>query len=339
MKRVVLFFLIYNFCLFTTAQQRPYYTQYVINNYILNPAISGIENYTDVKLSYRNQWAGIDGAPKTFYFTIHGPIGKKDYRQTATSFNTPGENPRGRAYWEEYTAPEPHHGIGFSMINYKTGYINRIFLNASYAYHLGLSPNTNLAAGFAGGISSVGIDIGQIRLANPIDPAIGSVVANTKKTKAELSAGLWLYSSKYFIGISAQQIVPQKLQLVESKYDNSTLVPHLFATAGYRFFLSDEISFLPSVLVRYVSNEPVFVDANAKLQYLDRFWIGGNARLKEGFAALAGFNITSLFNVSYSYEVNNSRYLLQSQQRGSHEIVFGFLLGNKYGDTCPRNVW
>jgi type IX secretion system PorP/SprF family membrane protein len=55
------------------AQQKPVYTQYVLNNYIINPAISGIENYTDLKLSYRKQWVGIEGAPSTFYMTIHGP--------------------------------------------------------------------------------------------------------------------------------------------------------------------------------------------------------------------------------------------------------------------------
>jgi ABC-type enterochelin transport system permease subunit len=38
-----------------SAQQRPHYTQYVINNYIINPAVAGIENYTDVKISHRHQ--------------------------------------------------------------------------------------------------------------------------------------------------------------------------------------------------------------------------------------------------------------------------------------------
>ena len=60
------------------AQAKPYYTQYILNNYILNPAITGIENYTDVKLSYRNQWAGITGAPVTTYFSIQGPLGRSD---------------------------------------------------------------------------------------------------------------------------------------------------------------------------------------------------------------------------------------------------------------------
>ena len=56
----------------TEAQFRPHYTQYILNNYIVNPALTGIDNYIDVKMSMRNQWLGIDGAPKTFYATVHG---------------------------------------------------------------------------------------------------------------------------------------------------------------------------------------------------------------------------------------------------------------------------
>lgn len=42
-------------CLTAAAQQRPYYTQYIMNNYIINPAVAGIENYWDVKASHRLQ--------------------------------------------------------------------------------------------------------------------------------------------------------------------------------------------------------------------------------------------------------------------------------------------
>src|SRR5690348_11304459 len=107
------------------AQQRPQYTQYILNNYILNPALSGIENYADVKISSRDQWIGLNGAPRTMYLTFHAPIGKKDYKTSATSFQVPGENPRGKNYWENYTASEPHHGIGFSIVNDATGLYNR----------------------------------------------------------------------------------------------------------------------------------------------------------------------------------------------------------------------
>jgi hypothetical protein len=58
MKKVFLTLTIVSIAVTGFAQQRPHYTQYILNNYILNPAISGIENYTDVKLSARDQWVG-----------------------------------------------------------------------------------------------------------------------------------------------------------------------------------------------------------------------------------------------------------------------------------------
>ena len=121
--------------LLALGQQRPHYTQYVINPFIINPAITGIENYTDAKIALRDQWVGLNGAPKTTYFTIHGPLGKNDYRTSSTSFRVPGENPRGKAYWETYTAAEPHHGIGLNIINDQTGSFRFLTASATYAYH------------------------------------------------------------------------------------------------------------------------------------------------------------------------------------------------------------
>src|SRR5215218_10061394 len=152
MKRIFILFLSLTSIQHVFCQQKPHYTQYVLNNYILNPALTGIENYTDVKISGREQWRGRKGAPRTMYLTVHAPLGKKDYKTSATSYPVPGENPRGNAYWADYTASEAHHGIGFTLMNDKTGFYNRFTAAVSYAYHLGLSARTNLAAGFAAGI-------------------------------------------------------------------------------------------------------------------------------------------------------------------------------------------
>ena len=128
MRRFYLIFCVAMVVMQVQAQQQPQYTQYVINNYILNPALAGIENYTDVKLSHRHQWVGIQDAPVTTYFTIHKALGKKDDRTTATSFETPDENPRGRNFLQDYEAAKPHHGIGLKIINDQTGPINRLSL-------------------------------------------------------------------------------------------------------------------------------------------------------------------------------------------------------------------
>ncbi len=327
----------------TLGQAKPYYTQYILNNYILNPAVTGIENYTDLKISYRNQWAGINGSPVTTYMSIHGPIGKSDYRTSATSFEVPGENPRGRSYWEDYTAPLPHKGIGGIILNDKVGYINRWSAYGTFAYHKPLGVKTTLSAGFMAGITSVNLDRSKIVWANldPNDPAIGYSNGELKKLRPELGAGLWLYSSRYFAGISVQNIIPGKAKFVKTDKYGTYFTPNYFFTAGYRAFLSDDISILPSVMVQYWQPEFTSLHGNVKLQYQDKVWIGGSYRyadLVAGYSAMAGVNISNTFNISYAYE-NATTSRLRTYTKNTHEIVLGFLIGNKYGDTCPRNVW
>src|ERR687889_717164 len=58
------------------AQQQAQYSQYMNNNYILNPGTTGVEDYIDVKFSYRTQWTGLEGAPKTYYASASSSLGK-----------------------------------------------------------------------------------------------------------------------------------------------------------------------------------------------------------------------------------------------------------------------
>ena len=345
MKNIMLLLAGMYICQVVFAQQRSSYTQYILNNYILNPALTGIENYTDVKISGRDQWVGLNGAPRTAYLTVHGPIGKKDYRTTATSFEVPGENPRGSSYWESYNAAEPHHGIGMSIINDRTGNFNRFSANVSYAYHMGLSARTSLAMGFAGGISSIGLNTNGKAFfgSDPTDPSVGGAVAsNLRKIKPDLSAGLWLYSADYFVGLAGQQIIPQKLAFVDDATfkTNGKLIPHVFLTAGYRFLLDEDFNLLPSVMVKYISGafkNDYQAEFNAKLQYRDLVWIGASYRQFDGYAAMLGFNVANTFNVGYAYDYTKTD--LHTFTRGTHELMIGFLINNRYGDTCPRNVW
>lgn len=343
MKKTILLIPVWLVSVAAIAQQRPHYTQYILNNYILNPALSGIENYVDLKISTRDQWVGLTGAPRTSYFSIQGPIGKKDYRTSSTSFQIPGENPRGRYYWENYTAAEPHHGIGLAMVNDRTGSFNRFTINATYAYHLGLSPTMNLSAGFSGGITNISIDRTKHDFSGTgdiYDPATGtSISKELNKIRPDLCFGMWLYTKNYFIGLSAQQIIPQKLSFVDDAaiLTKGRLVPHMFLSGGYRFLLTDDINAIPSVMLKYVQNSSkndFQPELNLKLQYQDLFWLGGSYRYEDGYAAMGGLNIGNTFNVGYAYDFTTTA--LNTVSKGTHEIMVGFLLGNKYSEKCPR---
>ncbi|RYY53778.1 MAG: type IX secretion system membrane protein PorP/SprF [Chitinophagaceae bacterium] len=320
------------------AQQKPHYTQYILNQYIVNPALTGIENYVDIKASHRLQWVGIQDAPVTTYLTIQGPIGKSDYKTQPTSFSVPGENPRGKSYWEEYSASKPHHGIGLQVINDRTGPLNNFSAFGTYAYHVGLSPKTNLAAGIGLGISNISINGDKLQFSTPVDPAVYSS-GLVNNLRFDMNAGLYLYSPDYFIGISAQQLVPSKIDFSNNivKVTEGKHVPHFFATAGYRFLVGEDFNLIPSVMVKYVQPAPVQVEMNAKLQYRDLIWVGAGYRHNDGVAAMIGLNVSNTFNVGYAYDYTTSK--LNNYTKGTHEIVVGFTIGNKFGDSCPRNVW
>ncbi len=319
------------------AQQLPQYTQYIFNNYLLNPALSGIENYIDVKGGYRDQWNGLDGGPVTTYISANAPIGNKFTNGDATGFPEKGNNPMNRNFVQTYMASEPHHGVGLHAVIDKSGPLSRTDLNATYAYHLGLTEKLNISVGIAAGISKIDLNTSKLVLGeeNTVDPAI---TGNSSQTTPDLGAGIWVYGPTFFAGVSARQLLSQKLNFGSVEGSNTgKLSPHMFFTAGYKFFLSENIAAIPSVMVKYVSPAPTSYDANFKVAFQDRFWVGGSYRKDDSFAGLLGFNLSHLFNLSYSYDFTTSD--LKTVSRGSHEIVLGLLLNNRYKVTCPQKTF
>lgn len=319
------------------AQQRPQYTQYVFNNFLLNPAVSGIENYTDAKVGYRSQWTGLQGAPVTSYITINAPLGKNFLQGDASAFPAGGaENPSSRLYTQNYMAAEPHHGIGLMIVTDKTGPISQTNIDATYAYHLGLSNNLNLAVGVMAGVSHISLNTSELTLETALDPAIAN--GNNSQWKPDLGAGVWLYSSTYYVGASVQQLLPQNLYFsTNTAYNKSQTVPQLFLTSGVKLFLTDDITLLPSFLIKVIKPEPITFDINAKVSFRDKFWLGGSYRRSDSFGILAGLNISSFINIGYSYDITTSA--LNTVSNGSHEIVIGLLLNNRYKVTCPQHMF
>jgi type IX secretion system PorP/SprF family membrane protein len=320
--------------LVTVAQQRPQYTQYVFNNLLLNPAVTGIENYTDVKAGYRSQWTGLQGAPITSYLTVDAPLGNAFLQGDASAFPASGgENPSSRLYTQNYMAAEPHHGIGFTLVSDVAGPITQTNIDATYAYHIGISSNVNLSLGVSAGMSRISLNTSELSLETPIDPAIAN--GNNSQWKPDLGTGVWLYASNYYVGASVQQLLPTNLYFSTNNYNQSKTVPQYFLTSGVKLFLTDDITLMPSFLIKVINPEPVTYDINAKLSFQDKFWFGGSYRHDDSFGVLAGVNISSFINIGYSYDITTSA--LNTVSNGTHEIVISLLLNNRYKVTCPQH--
>ncbi|MFC5285269.1 type IX secretion system membrane protein PorP/SprF [Pedobacter alpinus] len=336
MKIIAVFLTIYfTFTIGLDAQQKPQYTQYILNNYIVNPALTGIESYIDVKAATRQQWTGLQNAPETSYFTAHMPLGNTNEWGGATSSGMVGENPLGISYKTDYKASDPHHGIGIMAVIDKTGPISTTTANITYAYHLGLAPRINLSVGVGVGINRTSLNTADITLDDPNDAAIinnGTI----NKLKPDVNLGIWLYSAEFFFGTSVQQILPQTISFIYNANANAgKTVPHYFVTTGYRFWLNDDITVIPSVMLKYVNPTPLSIDLNTKIAFRNKVWIGGAYRKNDSFSGMLGFNLGSLLNVGYAYDFTTSA--LNTVSNGSHEIVIGLTLNNRYQVTCPKN--
>lgn len=303
------------------AQQQAQYSQYMNNNYILNPAVAGTEDYIDVKFSYRTQWTGLDGAPRTYYASINSSIGK--WRSTPK--RTIRDRHRG------------FHSLGAILYNDVTGPTSRAGAYGSYAYNLALTGNIRAALGVSAGMQQFSVDGQQLQFFDPNYRA-----ANAASRVFDATAGVWVYSPDFYVGLSGAQLLGNQLDFSYSQNQmgagapGNTLRRHYFATAGVRVPLSDDFSLVPSVLVKSVSPAPVSIDLNAKLKYKDLLWAGVSWRAFDSAVAMVGLSYEQ-FTLGYSYDAGLSE--LASYHGGSHEILVGLRIKKKAQVVCTSRFW
>ncbi len=321
------------------AQQRPQYSQYMMNNYVLNPAISGIEDYADIKTGYRNQWTGFGGEPTTYYVSGHWALNKPDLTSRGP---TPvrGQKPNIKLT-NRFERVPAHSGLGALFVADNAGAISRTSLNFSFAKHIPLQNTMKISLGIGLGVVQNSLDFDKIKLANPNDPLAQSGKLNGYQP--ELNLGLWLYDRDFYVGASANQIVFQNFGFGDALPDGKpygwigTQETHYFLTAGIRREINEDWAFTPSIMLKYVQASPLSFDTNAKVYYRDRLWLGASYRYQDAFVGLVGFNVNSMFNVGYSYDFVFSNINLAA--RASHEVVIGIMLNNKQRVICPVNQW
>ncbi|MBF9253926.1 type IX secretion system membrane protein PorP/SprF [Pontibacter sp. 172403-2] len=331
MKAVLPFILGMIWSLGAMGQQKPQYSLYNTNNFLLNPAIAGIEEYTDVKIGSRQQFSGADGSPSTYYVSVHGPIGYSSVAKralkakTTPSFSTPSQN--------RMIRPKPHHGVGLLVMHDEVGAFSRTEASVSYAYHLLLSEEVKLAAGASAGIIQQKLSANELTFYDASDQA--NVAWNA--VKPNLSVGMWLYSSNFYLGISGAQLLANSVNYDDMIEERNHQYEHYFVTAAYKFDVSDRLSLIPSLMGMWLQPLPGSIDYNLRAMYDNRMWVGGSYRENGSFAVLGGVTLNHVFDVGYAYDTGLRD--LQGFGGSSHEVMVGMRLFNLRKVFCPASLW
>jgi len=261
----------------------------MLNDYILNPAVTGQHDFWEVKSNNRLNWIGITDAPRTFILSAHGPFRKLNM------------------------------GMGGSVFADITGPTSRVGFYLSYAYHLKLSKSLRLGMGLSLGLLQYRIDGTKVTLYEDGDPVFPNQMMTVYT--ADATFGINLKHKNFNFGISLPQLIGNDLKFLENQQETrSSLARHYMAMGGYTFHVGD-FGIMPNLLVKYVYPVPPQFDAGIKFDWRDQIWLGASYRHKDAVSFMGGLAYNDFLLIAYSYDLSTSD--LRNYSSGSHELMVG----------------
>ncbi len=286
-----------------TAQQLPHFSQYFMNEYIVNPAVAGRDNHFDVRTSQRHQWVGINDAPRTYTIAVNGPL--------------------------------IHEKMGIGAYAYAdvVGPTRRSGFQASYAYHIRIGEESRLSMAASLGILHYALDGDKLDLQDTNDPSLMNMYQSEVLPDAKFA--LYYYTPKFYAGVTMPNLLQNRLQLYEQHTIENRLVPHFMMLAGYRIEISEDFMLEPSVLFKFVNPAPLNFDLTLRAHYKNMLWVGVNYRSSDSFTPVFGYTHKDFLFFGYGYDILTNN--LQNYSSGSHEFMVGIRL-NRHVKRPPTDV-
>jgi len=272
-----------------SAQQYGLYSQYIFNLYAINPAYAGARDALSVNGTYRAQWVGIEGAPRTSNFNIHSPL-KSDQM-----------------------------ALGLQFQQDQIGARNASFLGMSYAYRLRLDEagDRKIAMALQAGVINYQFDWFALEYRNPDDPMAFSIDANFWIPNIDF--GLMYLAPRGYIGVSAMGMQRSRLHTLSA--DDARLSTFVNAMAGHIFSLGQNTALKAHGLLRHELNGPVQAEAGLAAGLYDRLWIGALYRQQFGFVYHLQVMAAKGLVIGYAFDWATNG--LKVGADGSHELYIG----------------
>ena len=331
---LLLLLLPWGFSVTLNAQQLPVYSQYMMNGFLLNPAVAGHEGYTAINLTAREQWAGLKDAPSTYAVSYQTRLLKNSYISRSASI-------RRRKRVMSRSGRVGYGGYAFTDMS---GAFTRTGIQGTYTYHI---PFDRSQLSF--GVSLTGyqfrISEEKMKLLQEDDPKL----FNTEKSAfiPDANFGAYYTDKNLYIGISAMQLFQTPLKLgADIDGPGFRIVRHYFVMAGYRFELNRDLLMEPSFLFKSTEKFVSQIDVNVKMYIQENYWVGLSYRTGGSYSVveeslkgkgasaiiMAGVRVDKYyFGYAFDYTFN----AIGARTWGSHE----FMGAIKFGDNARRYRW
>ncbi|MFD0977739.1 PorP/SprF family type IX secretion system membrane protein [Salinimicrobium gaetbulicola] len=273
------------------AQQDPHFTQYMYNMSVVNPAYAlDQEGLLRTGLIYRNQWAGMEGAPETINVFAQTPLSKRVE-------------------------------LGVTIVHDEIGDIEKENnITANFAYVLPVTETAKLSLGIKGGVNFFDADLTSLSTPQQgTDPAMRDM----NEAFPVFGVGAYWFEDNYYIGLSAPNLLTSKhIEENEGLVGIGEENVHFYLTGGYVFDINEDFKVKPAFMLRGVQDAPLSLDVTANVLLYNRLEAGVAYRLDDAVSGLVNFRVTPDLRVGYAYDYTTS--VLGDYNDGSHEIMILF---------------
>jgi len=300
--------------------QETHFSQLSQNQTNINPAFAGIMFGPRINLQYRNQYPTIGTGINSGYNTYFA-----SYDQHFETFNS---------------------GIGVQILGDKLGsnILSRYNLEFMYSYQLKFNRYQALRIGISGNLNIQQIDFSQLKFYDQIDPILGfnsniatqeNLSNNYNKSFLNANFGMVYFTSDYYIGVSAKNLLPKKNFFNDESTTFHYTLLSLQLGAIKRFGSEKQYALFPFLEYdRQASNQKLV--GNLLGQYkIYNLGVGFRHNFEglESIMMMTGINLNR-FRISYSYDIGTNT--LSAYTGGSHEIGIRVLIGGENNSLTPN---
>ena len=300
------------------SQQDPVYSQYILNEFLINPSVAGIDGMTTLNLTGRKQWLGLRHTPETYSASISTRILKSPFNVSNSRYK---KGSKGRV------------GLGAAFVSDVNGALCRTNLQFTYAYHIFIQ-NYQLSLGLKVYGTQLRINHELIDFRDPDSPEIESLLGKSTFIP-DAGAGINFTAPDVHIGLSVTNLFQSFVKLGDMELETNEL-KHIRQYVLHGFyrkpFAGNNWTFEPSVLIRGNEDLRLSSDITARFIFRREYWAGLSVRTSGELILFGGVKLNR-FYVGYSFDYGLNQ--LSYRSYGSHEIV----LALKLGDSSRRYKW
>ncbi len=293
MKKLIIIILFAGTVTTVSAQQLQTSSFFDMQGVIHNPSMAG-SNGSMVGATYRSQWSGLSGSPKT-----------------ASVFGS-------------FDLPNQKIGIGGYLYNDKTGPSSRTGIQVAFAKHIPLHNEGRFSLGIEARGLQYSLDRAKLSQTLGADPALGN---SDNRFKFDAGFGISYTDKKLQLGASVSQLIQSQLDFYTgnlSSGQEARLYRHYYFHGSYKWQADANTSITPNFLAIYLPNAPTEFQGGVRVEHSEVFWWGVAYRAHQSFILSAGVNPSKKFTIGYSFDIYNTPISVFESGSNAHEILLRY---------------